>query len=390
MNPSVSEILAQFGEHRDEYYNAVSPPIVQSSNFAFASVAEMRKALQDEFGTPFYTRGFNPTVALLRQKLAALEGCEDALVCGSGSAAVTIAVMGFLQAGDHVICVQKPYSWTYKLLNTLLKRFGVETTFIDGTDIKHFEDALEPNTRMVFIESPNSMTFELQDIRAVAAFAKRNGLVSIIDNSYCSPLFQQPHAMGIDLVVHSATKFLNGHSDVVAGAICGSREHIQKLFANEWMTLGPSISPNDAWLLLRGLRTLELRANRSADTAEFIVPKLVKHPAVERVYWPFLEGNPQEELARRQMTRCAGMFSLAIKTDDFAGVERFCDNLKHFLLACSWGGYESLAFPVCGQAQSVSYSHSSVPWNVVRIYLGIEDRQLLFDDLLQALNKING
>jgi len=388
MNLSTSEILGQLGEERAEYFNAVSPPIVQSSNFAFSSVAEMRKALQDEFGTPFYTRGYNPTIALLRQKLAALEGCEDALVCGSGSAAVSIAVMGFLQAGDHVICVQKPYSWTYKLLNGLLRRFGVETSFIDGSEIHHFEDALKPNTRMVFIESPNSMTFELQDIRAVANFAKKNGLISIIDNSYSSPLFQQPHAMGIDLVVHSATKFLNGHSDVVAGAICGRGEHIQKLFANEWMTLGPSISPNDAWLLLRGLRTLELRANRSADTAEYIVPILAKHPAVERVYWPFLEGHPQAELARKQMTRCAGMFSLAIKTDDTSGVERFCDHLKHFLLACSWGGYESLAFPVCGQAQSISYTNSPVPWNVVRMYVGIEDREMLLADLVQALNKV--
>jgi cystathionine beta-lyase/cystathionine gamma-synthase len=388
MNQSVSEVLTQLGEERSDYFNAVSPPIVQSSNFAFASVAEMRKALQDEFGTPFYTRGYNPTVATLRQKLAALEGCEDALVCGSGSAAVSIAVMGFLQAGDHVICVQKPYSWTYKLLNTLLCRFGVETTFIDGSSIAHFEAARQSNTRMVIIESPNSMTFEVQDIRAVATFAKQNGLVSIIDNSYSSPLFQQPHSMGIDLVVHSATKFLNGHSDVVAGAICGSREHIQRLFANEWMTLGPSISPNDAWLLLRGLRTLELRANRSADTAEYVIPKLVNHRAVERIYWPFLPDNPQEELARSQMSRCSGMFSLAIKTDNADGVERFCDSLQHFLLACSWGGYESLAFPVCGQAQSISYTNSPVPWNVVRIYLGIEDKDLLLQDLFQALDRV--
>lgn len=388
MEPTISEILTQLGETRADYYNAVSPAIVQSSNFAFPTVAAMREALSNEFGTPFYTRGFNPTVATLRQKLAALEACEDALVCGSGSAAVAIAVMGFVQAGDHVICVQKPYSWTYKLLNTLLRRFGVETSFIDGREIASFQSALRSNTKMVFIESPNSMTFEMQNIAAVAAFARANKLLSIIDNSYSSPLFQQPHTLGIDLVVHSATKFLNGHSDVVAGVVCGSKEHISKLFSQEWMTLGPSISPHDAWLLIRGLRTLELRANRSADAAELIIPQLEEHPKIEQVYWPFSSQNPQRELAKLQMKRCAGMFSIAIKTDSPEGVERFCDSLKHFLLACSWGGYESLAFPVCGQSQSVSYTNSPVPWNLVRIYLGIEDPALLLDDLLQALEKV--
>ena len=384
----LSVILNELGEQRDQYFNAVSPVIAQSSNFSFPSVASMRDALQKEFENPFYTRGFNPTVGILRQKLAALEGTEDALVCGSGSAAVSIAVMGNLKAGDHVICVQKPYSWTYKLLSVLLARFGVETTFIDGQEMAHYEAALQANTRMVFIESPNSMTFELQDIRAVAAFAKQHQLVSIIDNSYSSPLFQQPHAMGIDIVVHSATKYLNGHSDVVAGVLCGSREMIQRLFATDWMTLGPSISPNDAWLLMRGLRTLEIRANRSADTAAAILPHLEAHPKVAKVLWPFSDQHPQKELALKQMKRCAGMFSLVIQTPDTAGVERFCDALQHFLIACSWGGYESLVFPVCGLASTPSYDNPLMPWNLVRVYVGLEDPQLLLEDLLQALDKV--
>ena len=385
---SISEILNETGENRADYFNAVSPAITQTSNFAFSSVNEMRTALQTEFENPFYTRGFNPTVAILRQKLAALENTEDALVCGSGSAAVAIAVMGNLKSGDHVICVQKPYSWTYKLLDVLLKRFGIKTTFIDGTDIRNFHSALLPETTMVMIESPNSMTFELQDIKAVAAFAKENGLISIIDNSYSSPLFQQPADMGIDLIVHSATKYLNGHSDVVAGAICGSREHIQRLFSTDWMTLGPSVSPHDAWLLIRGLRTLDLRVNRSADTAEKIILQLEMHPKVDKVFWPFSPQHPQMELAKQQMTRCAGMFSITIRTENKEGVERFCDALKHFLIACSWGGYESLVFPVCGLANTPSYDNPLMSWNLVRIYLGIEDPELLMDDLLQALDKV--
>ena len=384
----LSIIINELGENREQYFNAVSPVIAQSSNFCYPTVASMREALQKEFENPFYTRGFNPTVGILRQKLAALEGTEDALVCGSGSAAVSIAVMGNLKTGDHVICVQKPYSWTYKLLSVLLARFGVETTFIDGTEMQAYEQALRPSTRMVFIESPNSMTFEVQDIRAVAAFAKKHQLISIIDNSYSSPLFQQPHALGIDLIVHSATKYLNGHSDVVAGVLCGSRDMIQRLFATDWMTLGPSISPHDAWLLIRGLRTLEIRAHRSADTAAFILPQLEQHPKVAHVFWPFSDQHPQQELAKSQMKRCAGMFSLAIHTDSPAGVERFCDTLKHFLIACSWGGYESLVFPVCGLASTPSYDNPLMPWNLVRVYVGLEDPQLLLDDLLQALENV--
>jgi len=384
----LSEILNTVGENRERYYNAVSPVIAQTTNFCFNSVAEMRQSLQAEFEQPFYTRGFNPTVAILREKIAALENTEDALVCSSGSAAVAVAVIGNVKAGDHIICVQKPYSWTTKLLSNLLSRFNVTSTFIDGTDITNFENALQPNTKMVFIESPNSMTFEVQDIRAVAAFAKQNNLISIIDNSYSSPLFQQPATLGIDLIVHSATKYLNGHSDVVAGVICGTKTHIQHLFANDWMTFGPSISPHDAWLLIRGLRTLELRANQSANSAEKIVALLENHPKIEKIFWPFSATNPQRELAKSQMSRCAGMFSIAIKTEDIKGVERFCDALKNFLIACSWGSYESLVFPVCGLATTPSYNNPHLPWNLVRVYIGLEHADLLAEDLLQALEKV--
>ena len=223
----LSEILNSLGENREQYYNSVSPVIAQTTNFSFATVAEMRQSLQTEFEQPFYTRGYNPTVAILREKIAALESTEDALVCSSGSAAIAIAVIGNVKEGDHIICVHKPYSWTTRLLNNLLARFNVTSTFIDGTNISNFENAMLPNTKMVFIESPNSITFEVQDIRAVAAFAKRNNLISVIDNSYSSPLFQQPATLGIDLIVHSATKYLNGHSDVVAGVICGSKKELE-------------------------------------------------------------------------------------------------------------------------------------------------------------------
>jgi cystathionine beta-lyase/cystathionine gamma-synthase len=225
----ISYILNELGEDRSLHYGAVTPPMYQSSNFCFPNIAAMRGSLAHEMDVPFYTRGNNPTVSILREKLAALEGAEEALVFASGSAAVAAAVMSGLKLGDHVVCVQKPYSWTAKLLKNLLGRFGVESSFIDGTEVSHWEEACKSNTKMFILESPNSMTFELQDIPAVAALAKSKGIRTVIDNSYASPLNQQPIAMGIDIVVHSASKYLSGHSDMVAGVLCCNRKIAEEL-----------------------------------------------------------------------------------------------------------------------------------------------------------------
>jgi cystathionine beta-lyase/cystathionine gamma-synthase len=383
---NISQILLQAGENREDYFMAVTPPLMQSSNFCFHTVEEMRQGIGAEYDAPFYTRGYNPTVAILRKKLAMLEATEDALVCSSGSAAVAVALTGFLSAGDHVICVQKPYSWTYRMLNQLLAKFGVETSFIDGKDISNFYAALQKNTKVVFLESPNSMTFEMQDIKAVAAFCKEKGLISMIDNSYSSPLFQKPHTMGIDLVIHSSTKYINGHSDVVSGTICGSFEHIRKLFANEWMTLGTAISPNDAWLMIRGLRTLELRADRSAGTARKVYEAIANHPAIEQILYPFANDNPQKDLAMQQMSQCAGMFSIVVKGKSFKAAETFSNALQNFLMAASWGGYESLAFPVCAFSKTSWFPETVLPHNLIRLYFGLEDPQILINDVLNALN----
>ena len=270
---SLSYIINHLGEQRSDYRNAVSPPIYQTSNFAMPSIAAMREMLSDELNNSFYTRGNNPTVEILRKKIAALEGAEDALMVGSGAAAMATAVMTLVRAGQKVICVQKPYSWTRTLLSQLLPRFGVQCEFVDGTDPANFANAICPQTALIILESPNSMTFELQDLAAVAQLAKQHGVRTIIDNSYASPLFQQPLRFGIDLVVHSATKYLNGHSDVLAGAICGSAELIREIFQGPFMTIGPLLSPHDAWLMLRGLRTLPVRLQQIGATAEILVQR---------------------------------------------------------------------------------------------------------------------
>lgn len=381
----ISYIINQLGEEREHYYNAVSPPVFQTSNFAFRTIADMRRDLQDEMNTPFYTRGCNPTVSILRKKMAALEKAEDALIFSSGSAAVSAAVMSLLRAGDHVVCVSKPYSWTNKLLNKLLSRYGVSVSTIDGTDAENYARAICPNTKLLFLESPNSLTFELQDIAAVAQIARQHGITTIIDNSYATPLYQSPIELGVDMVVHSASKYIGGHSDVVAGVLCGSHQQMRQIFESEYMTLGGIISPHDAWLLLRGLRTLPLRLERSNTSAMKVAAFLEQHPLVDKVYFPFSPQFPQYELAKKQMQGTGGLFSIELKAQTLAETEAFCNALKHFLLACSWGGYESLIFPMCVLYTSENYHIVSLPHNLVRLYVGLEDPEMLIADLEQAL-----
>lgn len=385
---NISWILNHLGEDRENYYNAVNPPMTLTSNFAFPNVATMRKQLETELQVPFYTRGYNPTVAILRKKIAALEGTEDTLVFASGSAAVAAAVMSVVKAGDHVVCVQKPYSWTNTLISGYLSKYGVASTFVDASDENEVFKAVQKNTRLIYLESPNSMTFEMQNITAITNYAKSAGITTILDNSYSSPLNQKPAAMGVDIVVHSATKYLNGHSDVIAGVVASSSARISKMMAEEYMTLGAVIGAHDAWLIIRGMRTLELRVNRSSTSAQQIAEWLEQNSKIEKVYYPTLKTNSQYNLAVHQMKQGGGLLTIQLKAKDVSEVENFCNALRCFLLATSWGGHESLILPVCALRASASLS-SQLPWNMVRMYIGLEDPQLLIRDLEQALSKMN-
>lgn len=386
----LSYIINELGEDREQYFNAIAPPIVQSSNFAFDTVAGMRERMLDEYQGFLYSRGNNPTIDILRQKLAALDGAEDALVFSSGAAAIFAAVLSQVERGDHVVSVRDPYSWARQLFERLLPRFGVTTTFVDGTDTANFEKALQPNTRLIYLESPNSMTFALQDIAAVAQLARSKGVTTIIDNSYCTPLYQQPHLLGIDLVLQSATKFISGHSDTIAGVLTGRREKIRKIFISEFLNIGSGIAPFNAWLLLRGLRTLEIRLQRSAESTRQVVSWLKQHPSIEKVFFPLDPDFPQYELASRQMKGAAGLVTIQLKAGRREQVERFCDSLQHFLMAVSWGGHESLAFPACAALSASDFDPREGKHRMVRLYIGLEDPGYLIKDLEQALEKMGG
>ncbi len=382
---NASDIYYHLGEHREEYYGAGVPPIVPANNYCFSSVDDMRQTLAQESQLPFYTRGVNPTTKILQEKLAALERTEDCLVFASGSAAISAAVSSLVSHGDHVICVQKPYSWTYKLLNHLLAKFGVETSWIDGTRLENFKREIRPTTKLIFLESPNSWTFEMQDIAAVANLAKEHNICTMMDNSYASPENCNPAIYGIDLIAHSASKYIGGHGDALAGILCGSKALIKQVFENEFMTYGGVISPFTSWLQIRGLRTLPLRMDRVAKSTPSVVDHLAGHPKVQKVYYPHHASNPQLDLATKYLKKPCGQFSIELKTTKPYKIEAFCNHLKRFLMACSWGGYESLIFPAVTLYDSQNYSQTTLPINLIRFYVGLEDPEDLITDLDQAL-----
>lgn len=381
----ISYILNELGEDRAQYFNAVAPPIIQTSNFALNSFAELRAAFADERSTYVYTRGINPTVDILRKKLAALDGAEDALVLNSGASAIYCAVMALVKSGDHIISVQKPYTWAWKLFDNILPRFGVETTYVEGTQVENFENAIRPETRIIYLESPNTLTFELQDLEAIATLAKKHNIITIIDNSYCTALFQKPHALGIDLSLQSATKYIGGHSDTVAGVLTGSNKLIKQIFDEQALNTGTLISPFNAWLLLRGLRTLPMRLERITRTTHEVIKYLKQHPKIERVIFPFDEDFPQLELAHKQMTGACGLFTIVLKTDSQAKIEKFTFTLKHFLMAVSWGGHESLILPQAGGIAPEDFDPTIERHRMARVYLGFEDPYYLIQDFEQAL-----
>jgi cystathionine beta-lyase/cystathionine gamma-synthase len=380
----ISFILNELGEDRSNYFNAVAPPIMQTSNFRVNTVEELKKLFADEYSGYLYSRGLNPTVDILRKKLAALDAAEDCLVFNSGAAAIFAAVLANVNKGDHIISVKNPYSWVKRMFDLIFYRFGVETTYIDGTGIEQFENALRPNSRFIYLESPNSWNFAIQDITKVVSFAKQNQLFTLIDNSYCTPLYQKPIPMGVDICMQTATKYIGGHSDTLGGILTGSRKMMKKIFDCEYLAVGSGIQPFNAWLLIRGLRTLDTRLERITKSTLEVLQYLKKHPMVESVLFPLDESFPQYELARKQMKNAGGLISFFVKADKRQEIVHFCENLKHIMMAVSWGGHESLILPRCAGLEDAEFDTAISEHRMLRLYVGLESAQYLIEDLDQA------
>lgn len=384
----ISYILNELGEDREHYFNAMAPPIMQTSNFTFNKVADLRKAFEDEMGGYIYSRGLNPTVDILRKKLAALDGAEDALVFNNGAAAIFAGVLANVKSGDHIISIKNPYTWAQKMFDVVLPRFGVTTTYIDGTDINNFKAALQPNTTFIYLESPNSWTYELQPLEQVAIFAKAHHIITLIDNSYCTPLYQKPIDYGIDICMQTATKYISGHSDTLGGVLSGSHSMMKKIFDSEYLNIGSGIQPFNAWLLIRGLRTLPIRLNRISHTTQQVVGYLKQHPKIGTILFPFDASFPQYALAKEQMSGACGLFTFTIKNGTMESITRFCESLQHILMAVSWGGYESLVIPKCASIHPADFDKDNIEHQYIRMYVGLEEADYIIADLEQALEKM--
>ena len=369
------------GQEPDPTTGAVTVPIYQTSTYAQEGLGK-HKGFE-------YARTQNPTRSALEQNLAALEGGKACFAFASGMAA-TNAVMTLLQAGDHVIVSDNTYGGTFRLFDKVLRKFGVEFSYVDAREPQNVEEATKAETRMVFVETPTNPVMSLVDIRAVSEITRRRGLRLVVDNTFMSPYFQRQLELGADIVVHSTTKYLNGHSDSVGGAVILNDEEDINAMAFIQNAAGAIISPMDAWLVMRGTKTLAVRMRQHDENGRIVAQFLSEHPSVKKVYYPGLKSHPQHDLASRQMSGFGGMISF--ETGSLENAKRVLEAVRVCTLGESLGGVESLI------SHPATMTHASVPETerarlgitdgLVRVSVGIEDVEDIIADLDQALSTI--
>jgi cystathionine beta-lyase/cystathionine gamma-synthase len=357
-------------------------PLVQTSLFAYADFASLLDGLAAEHLHHVYTRGQNPTVEALERKLAALEGGEACKCFGSGMGAISAVLLGLLESGDHVLFVNHTYGPTLQL-GSQLRRFGIASDVLLDLEPASVRHALRANTRLLWLETPGTMLFRVADIAAVAAVARKRGITTCVDNSWATPLLQKPLALGADVVVHSVSKYLAGHSDVMAGAVITTRALLEQIFYRAYLLHGAVLAPHDAWLVLRGLRTLPVRLQQQEADARRVADFLLDHPAVRGVFYPGFAEN--QDVVQRQMRGCSGLFSFALARDDFATLRRVIDALRVFRIGVSWGGVESLVISPTRSDAPSALDAQGIPHGLIRLSIGLEGADVLIADLDQAL-----
>jgi methionine-gamma-lyase len=381
-----STIAIHAGEGKFQKSEPVGTVIARTASFTFSSSEEMKLWAEGKSSAYMYTRYANPTLAVAEEKIARLEGGEAALVTASGMAAISSALLSVLKAGDEVIATQALYGGSYRLMRDIFPRMGIVVRHV-GTDLGGIERLVNPRTKALYIETPTNPTLRLVDLRKAAAFAKEWDLISLIDNTFASPVLQKPLEIGFDLVMHSATKYLAGHSDVIAGAIVG-RSSLIKAAREMVIYLGGSMDPEAAFLLIRGMKTLEVRMKRQCATALIVAKFLEKHPKVARVHFPGLASHPDHKLAKKQMKGFGAMMAFDMK-GGLQAARRMCDRTRIFLLAASLGGVESLVLlPAYSSHYRMSEKEllaAGLAPGTVRASIGLEAPEDLIEDLRQAL-----
>ena len=378
------------GDKRGSSTGAVVEPIYETSVFAFSSTKQLVDVMSEKAEGYVYTRYGNPTTRSVENKMAELEQSEDAAVFSSGMAAIATTFFTLVSSGDHVVSTRDLYGGTLEFFNKVLPKFGVEATLVEATDLDEIRSATRSNTKVIYAETPTNPTLKVADLSAVAKIGKEKGATVVVDSTFASPYNTKPTELGVDVVVHSATKYLCGHNDVTAGVVCGSERFVQELKKMR-KSLGGTLDPLAAWLLLRGLKTLGLRMERHNSNGIKVATYLERHPKVKTVHYPGLESHPQHAIAKRQMTGFGGVVSFEIDRD-FETTAKFVENLKLCSLASSLGGTETLVTqPVTASHYFVSVEDrkkAGITDQLIRLALGIEDPEDIIADLEQAFNKI--
>jgi methionine-gamma-lyase len=370
----------------------VSPPIVQTSTFAADSAREFADVALERRGSGFYTRYGNPNHAQVASVVADLEGAQTAMVFASGMATITTAALALLRSGDHVVAQRRHYGGVPSLLLNLLPRYGVSCTQVDQTDPAAFAAAMRPETRLVLVESPSNPLLDITDLRAVSALARDAGALTIADNTFATPVNSRPLSLGADLVWHSATKYLGGHSDLTAGVLAGPVDLLDRIWDTAVIT-GAVLGPIDAWLLLRGIRTLPLRIRQHNSNGLALAHAMRAHPAVARVYYPGLPDHPQHALAATQMDGYGGVLSVEL-AGGYPAADRFIDGLRHARRAASLGSVETLVVHPATMWQAIlrpdQLEDAAMSPAMVRLSAGIEDTDDLVDDVTRSLDALAG
>ncbi|MDP2635018.1 MULTISPECIES: methionine gamma-lyase [unclassified Pseudoalteromonas] len=372
-------------------HGALTSPLYQTSTFHFTDAAQGAARFAGEEPGYIYTRLGNPTTTELEQKVAQLENCEAAAATATGMGAVSASVLSFLSQGDHLVASSALYGCTFAFFAHMLPRWGIEVSFVDMTNEQALREAIKPNSKMIFAETPINPTMAVMDLNLISDVAKQHQLISVIDNTFLTPLLQKPTDYGIDLIVHSATKYLNGHGDVVAGLVCGSDEHINLIKMTVLKDIGATISPHDAWLINRGLKTLAIRMQRHCESAQTIAEFLEQHPHVNTVYYPGLESHPGNKFIGTQMKAAGGVIAFELKGSLKDG-EQFINSTKLCTLAVSLGDAETLIQHPASMTHSPytpeERAAAGISDGLIRLSVGLEDVNDIINDLNHAFTQI--
>ncbi|PCI59203.1 MAG: methionine gamma-lyase [Gammaproteobacteria bacterium] len=376
------------GRINDEQFGSLATPLYQTSTFIFDNAAQGAARFAGESEGYIYSRLGNPTTRQLEQRVAVMEGMEDAAATATGMGAVSGALLANLQAGDHLISSKAVYGCSFALMSHMLTKFGIEVTFVDMTVPENIEDAIQENTKIIFFETPINPNLVVLDIEKIANIAKKHQILSIVDNTFLTPVLQQPAKFGIDIVIHSATKYLNGHGDVVAGIICGSREMIGEIKMTALKDIGATMSPHDAWLILRGIKTLPIRMERHCNNAQRVAEYLEQHQKIGQVYYPGLKSHEGYKFIGKQMKAAGGVIAFEIIGDIKDG-ENFINKTELFSIAVSLGDAESLIQHPASMTHS-PYSKeerlaAGISDSLIRVSVGLENVEDIIADLEQAL-----